>query len=82
MSYRSDAVPTGDVAMQPVDTSKAVLKWLNPPTSSFRLLKGNFRVWRGITRGEVELAETAPLVYEDTGYVEIGRMIIWGLEEG
>lgn len=74
MSYRPDTVPLGDVAMQPVDTSNAALKWLNPPTSSFQMHKGNFRASSGISRGEIELAETAPLVYEDTGYVEIGRM--------
>ena len=74
MSYRPEAVPTGDVAMEPVDTSKAALKWLKPPTSSFKLHASSFRASSGITRGEIELPETGPLVYPDTGYAEIGKM--------
>ena len=73
MSYRPEAVPTGDVAMEPVDTSKAALKWLKPPTSSFKLQASSFRASSGTTRGEIELPETAPLVYPDTGYAEIGK---------
>ncbi len=72
MSYRPEAVPTGDVAMEPVDTSKAALKWLKPPTSSFKMYAGNFKSSSGTTRGEIELPETAPLVYPDTGYAEVG----------
>ncbi len=73
MSYRPEAVPTGDVAMEPVDTSKAALKWLTPPTSSFKMYAGNFKNSSGTTRGEIELPETAPLVYPDTGYAEVGK---------
>ena len=59
--------------MEPVDTSKAALKWLKPPTSSFKLYTSNFKTSTGTTRGEIELPETAPLVYPDTGYAEVGR---------
>lgn len=73
MSFRPEVVPAGDVAMESVDTSKVALKWLNPPTSSFRMYASNFRGFSGTTRGEIELPKTAPLVYPDTGYIEIGK---------
>ena len=74
MSFRPEAVPTGDVAVESVDTSKAALKWLGPPSSSFGTYASNFKVSSGTTRGEVELPETAPLIYPDTGYAEISKI--------
>ena len=71
MLYRPEAVPTGDVAMEPVDSSKAALKWLKPPASSVKMYAGNFKSSSGTTRGEIELLETAPLIYPDTGYAEV-----------
>lgn len=73
MAFRPEVVPTGDVAIEPVDTSKVALKWLNPPTSSFKMYASNFRGFSGTTRGEIELPKTAPLIYPDTGYTEIGK---------
>ena len=73
MSFRPEVVPAGDVAMESVNTSKVALKWLNPPTSSFRVDASSFRGFSGTTRGEIELPKTAPLIYPDTGYTEIGK---------
>ena len=74
MSFRPEAVPTGDVAVDSVDTSTAALKWLGPPSSSLGIYTSNFRVSSGTTRGEEELPETAPLIYPDTGYVEMSKV--------
>lgn len=73
MCFRPDDVPKGEVALEPVDTSAVALKWLSPPTSSFRMYASNFRGFSGTTHGELEMPETAPLIYPDTGYVEIGK---------
>lgn len=74
MAFRPEAVPKGDVAMEPVDTSKAALKWLNnPPTSTFKTYTNSLRNSSDTTRGEIELPETAPLIYPDTGYSEISK---------
>lgn len=73
MSFRPDVVPNGDVAIEPVDTSKVALKWLSPPNSSFRMQASKLRDYSGKTRGEAEMPETAPLIYPDTGYAELGR---------
>lgn len=73
MSFRPDDVPKGDVAMESVDISKLALKWLSPPPSSFRAQAKNFRDSSGKTHGELEMPETAPLIYPDTGYAEIGK---------
>ena len=73
MSYRPEAVPSGDIAIEPVDTSKLALKWLQPPTSSFKMYASNFKSSSGTTHGDIELPETAPLIYPDAGYAEIGR---------
>ena len=73
MTYCPEAVPTGDVAMEPVDTSKAALKCLKPPTSSFDFRTSSFRAWSGVTRGEVQLLQTVSLGYLDMGYAGIGR---------
>lgn len=73
MAFRPDAVPNGDVSMEPVDTSKAALKWLSPPSSSLKIYASKFRDFSSITRDEMELPDTAPLVYPGTGYAEIGK---------
>ena len=74
MSFRPEVVPTGDVAVESIDTSTAALKRLGPPSSSFRTYASNFRVSSGTTRGEVELPETAPLIDPATGYAEISKI--------
>lgn len=73
MSFRPDDVPEGDVGMAPVDTSNVALKWLDPPKSSIRMKANNFRASSGVTHGELEMPETAPLIYADTGYAEISK---------
>ena len=72
MSFRPEDIPKGEVALQEVDTSKDALKFLNPPTSAFRAKTSKFRDSSGLTRGETALPESAPLIYPDTGYAEIG----------
>lgn len=73
MSFRPDEVPQGEVALQDVDTSKDALKWLSPPSSAFKTNTSKFRKASGITRGESGLPESAPLIYPETGYAEIGK---------
>ncbi|KAL6720077.1 hypothetical protein ACLMJK_001998 [Lecanora helva] len=73
MCFRPDDVPKGEIAVQKVDTSKDVLKWLNPPTSGLKAKASRFRDSSGLTRGETALPESAPLIYPDTGYAELGR---------
>ena len=73
MSFRPNDVPKGDVRVASVDTSGIALKWLNPPESSIKMKTGNLRASSGVTHGEHELPETAPLIYPDTGYVEISK---------
>lgn len=73
MSFRPDDVPKGEVAIQEVDTSKEALKWLNSPTSGLKSKTSRFRDSSGLTRGETGLPESAPLIYPDTGYAEIGK---------
>ena len=73
MSFRPNDVPEGDVGMAPVDTSNVALKWLDPPKSSIKMKASNFRSKSGVTHGELEMPETAPLIYADTGYAEISK---------
>ena len=73
MSFRPDDVPQGEVALQDVDTSKDVLRWLSPPSSAMRANASRFRSSSGTTRGEPGLPESAPLIYPETGYVEVGK---------
>ena len=73
MSFRPDDVPKGEIALQEVDTSKEALKWLSPPTSAFRANASKFRSSSGVTRGAPGLPESAPLIYPETGYAEIGK---------
>ena len=73
MSFRPNDVPKGDVAMAQVDTSNTVLKWLDPPKSGINLKSSNLRSSSGVTHGELEMPETAPLIYADTGYAEISK---------
>ena len=73
MSFRPDDVPKGEIALQEVDTTKDALKWLDPPTSTLRAKTSKFRDSNGLTRGETALPESAPLIYPDTGYAEIGN---------
>ena len=73
MSFRPNDVPEGDVGMAPVDTSNVALKWLDPPKSSIRMKANKFRASSGVTHGELEMPETAPLIYADTGYAEISK---------
>ena len=74
MSFRPDDVPKGEVAMQEVDASGDALKWLAPPTSFFKTSKGKHRKASGVTRGESALPESAPLIYPETGYAEMGKI--------
>ena len=73
MSFRPDDVPKGDVSTGTVDTSNVALKWLDPSGSTISTTANHFRKSSGVTRGEVELPETAPLIYPDTGYAEISK---------
>ena len=74
MSFRPNDVPKGDVSVSSVDTSNAAaLKWLDPSKTGIRMKAANFRTSSGVTRGELELPETAPLIYPDTGYAEISQ---------
>lgn len=73
MSFRPYDVPKGDVSMAPVDTSNAALKWLSPSTLSVRIHASSFRTSSGTTHGEIEMPETAPLIYADTGYAELSK---------
>ena len=70
MSLRPNDMPKDNVGIEPVDTSSAALKWLDPNKASFR---AKFRNSSGTTHGEQEMPETAPLIYPDTGYSELGR---------
>lgn len=75
MSFRPDDVPKGEAALETVDTSKHALNWLDKSTTRAKSEKSKYRTNSGITRGELELPETAALIYPDTGNVEIGRTI-------
>ena len=59
--------------MASVDTSDVALKWLNPSTSSVKMHASNLRTSSGTTHGEMEMPETAPLIYADTGYAELSK---------
>ena len=74
MSLRPDDVPKDSIGVESVDTSSAALKWLGSDKASFRAKAAKFRDSSGITHGDVEMPETAPLIYPDTGYAELGRM--------
>ena len=71
MSLRPDDMAEGDVGVEQVDTSSVALKWLDPSKSSFHT---KLRTSSGTSRGETEMPETAPLIYPDTGYAELGRI--------
>ena len=73
MSFRPNDIPKEEVAVEDVDTSKDVLKWLTPPASGARANASKFRKSSGMTRGEDALPESAPLIYPDTGYVEVAN---------
>ena len=75
MSFRPNDIPKRDVAVETVDTSKHALKWLAPPTTGIKSHTNMYRYHSGRTHGELELPETAPLIYPDTGNAEIGRRI-------
>ena len=61
------------MAGEPVDTSNIASIWLSTPASKYRMYARNVRTSSGITRGDIGMPETAPLVYPDTGYAEIGK---------
>ncbi|TVY14994.1 hypothetical protein LARI1_G006932 [Lachnellula arida] len=71
MSLRPDDIPRDNVEVQSVDTSSAALKWLDPEKSTFR---AKLRTSSGTTHGEQEMPKTAPLIYTDTGYAELGKV--------
>jgi len=74
MSLRPDDTPKdkNNVGIQAVDTSSTALKWLDPDKTTFFAAK--LRDSSGTTHGEAEMPETAPLIYPDTGYSELGRI--------
>lgn len=73
MSFRPNDVPKGHVAVAQIDTSNIVLKWLEPPKSTIKMNSSNLRSSSGVAHGELEMPETAPLIYADTGYAEISK---------
>ena len=73
MSFRPNDVPRGDVVVAQVDTSNVALKWLGPPESGIKMKSSNLRSSSGVTHGELEMPETAPLIYADTGYAETSK---------
>ena len=80
MSFRPNDTPKGDVSVTSVDTSSTTaLKWLNESQPSV-ISAARYRKSSGVTHGEHELPETAPLIYPDTGYAEISKPK--NLEEG
>ena len=70
MSLRPNDIPKGNIGVESVDSSSAALKWLDPNKSTFR---AKLRDSSGVTHGEAEMPETAPLVYPDTGYAELSK---------